>query len=153
LTIVRLDGSLFYGAIEHVRDALRDLDSTGARAGTSGAHHVLVIAESINRIDLAGAQMLKVEADRLAGTGGALHLAGLKQPVMAMLAATGALDAIGAHRLHPTKAAAIAAIYAGLDPAVCGDCQVRLFNECQVRLPDGTLRKPPAAAMPADAPL
>jgi SulP family sulfate permease len=100
LTIVRLDGSLFYGAIEHVRDALRDLDSTGARAGTSGAHHVLVIAESINRIDLAGAQMLKVEADRLAGTGGALHLAGLKQPVMAMHAATGALDAIGAQNRH-----------------------------------------------------
>jgi len=42
-----------------------------------------------------------------------------------------------------TKDRALATIYTKLEAATCARCDARIFNECQVTLPDGSLRNPP----------
>ncbi len=136
LAVVRVDGSLFYGAVEHVRDRLVDL----AGKAPGQPRHLLLVGDGINLLDIAGAHMLEDEAARLAAAGGGLYLAGMKPPVLEMLERSGALHGIGAAHVFDTKATALPAIYARLDRDTCRDCAVRAFGECSERLPDGSTR-------------
>jgi sulfate permease, SulP family len=63
--------------------------------------------------------------------------------VLALLERGGYLDTIGRDRVFATKDKALAAIYGRLDAAKCAACNARIFNECQVTLPDGSLRDKP----------
>lgn len=143
LVVVRLDGSLFYGAVDHVRDRLLDLTGDSA-----APHHLLLVGDGINLIDIAGAHLLEVEAARLAAAGGGLYLAGIKPPVRELLERAGTLEHIGTDRVFATKSLALPAIYARLDSGQCRDCEVRLFAECQSALPDHTLRASASASSP-----
>ncbi len=136
LDILRVDGSLFFGAIEHVRDEL-----AAARAQRPGVRHVLLVGSGINFVDAAGADMLAQEALALRDAGVSLHLCNLKTPVRDVLKRSGVVATIGASNLHATKADALRAIYRQLDVSTCAVCTARVFNECQTTLPDGLPRE------------
>jgi len=136
LDILRVDGSLFFGAIEHVRDEL-----AAARAQRPGVRNVLLVGSGINFVDAAGADMLAQEALALRDAGVSLHLCNLKTPVRDVLKRSGVVATIGAANLHATKADALRAIYRQLDVATCAVCTARVFNECQATLPDGLPRE------------
>ena len=136
--ILRVDGSLFFGAVEHVRD---ELDA--ARAERPGVRHVLLVGSGINFVDAAGADMLAQEARAMADAGVTLHVCNLKAPVRAVLEASGVMKALGAGQVHVAKADALRSIYARLDANVCATCTARVFGECQTTLPDGRLRDAP----------
>ena len=138
LALLRVDGSLFFGAVDHVQDELEAM-----RRGASARAHVLLIGSGINFIDVAGAQLLAQEADAHRAAGGALYLCNLKPNVVDVLQRAGLLDRIGRDRIFATKDEAIRAIYPRLDSAICRGSTARIFIECQTRLPDGTPR--PAA--------
>jgi SulP family sulfate permease len=72
--IIRIDGSLFFGAVSHVAEYLYAIDKSSARKS-----HVLIVAYGINFIDLAGAEMLVHESERRRKLRGELYLCGLKQ--------------------------------------------------------------------------
>ena len=133
--VLRVDGSLFFGAVDHVRDELAAM-----RAERPGARHVLLVGSGINFVDVAGADMLAHEARAMAESGVALHLTNLKAPVRAVLEASGVMEVLGRTRIHIAKADALRAIYAELDVAICEACAARVFNECQTVLPDGRPR-------------
>lgn len=135
LEILRVDGSLFFGAVEHVRDEIE-----ASRRERPGARHMLLVGAGVNFIDVAGCELLAHEARAARDAGGALHLTSLKASVHEALARAGSIDAIGRERIHDTKDGAIRAIYATLDVATCRACTIRAFSECQDRLPDGTPR-------------
>jgi SulP family sulfate permease len=135
LDILRIDGSLFFGAVEHVRDELE-----AARKQRPGAHAVLLVASGVNFIDIAGCEFLVRAAKFLRDSGGTLYLCNLKPGVYQVLERGGFLDEFGRDRVWPTKADAIRAIYRRLDLPVCAACTVRIFTECNVALPDGTPR-------------
>jgi len=135
LAMLRVDGSLFFGAVEHVRDELHD-----AREREPGRRHILLIGSGINFIDVAGAELLVQEANLTRDAGGTLYLCNLKPAVRKVLERGGFLDLIGRDRVFDTKDEAIRAIYARLDPAVCRVCAARIFAECQAVLPDGSRR-------------
>ena len=140
LDILRIDGSLFFGAVEHVRDELE-----AARKERPAAHQVLLVGSGVNFIDIAGCEFL-VQAGRfLRDSGGTLYLCNLKPGVYHALERGGFLDEFGRDRVWPTKADAIRAIYRRLDLPVCAVCTVRIFTECNVALPDGTPRERPHA--------
>ena len=141
LDILRIDGSLFFGAVEHVRDELE-----AARRARPAAHQVLLVASGVNFIDTAGCEFLVQAARYLRDSGGTLYLCNLKPGVFEALERGGFLDEFGRERVWPTKAEAIRAIYRRLDLPVCAVCTVRIFTECNVGLPDGTPRAVPAAA-------
>jgi len=141
LALLRVDGSLFFGAVEHVRDELH-----AARVEAPDRRHILLIGSGINFIDVAGAELLVAEAKLSRDAGGALYLCNLKPAVRDLLERGGHLDHIGRDRVFGTKEEAIRTIYARLEAPRCRDCPARIFNECATVLPDGTRREPLSAA-------
>lgn len=141
LDILRVDGSLFFGAVEHIRDELE-----AARAERRGVQHILLVGSGINFIDASGADLLVQEARTMREAGITLHLCNLKLPVRQVLERGGHLDLIGRENIHTAKEAAIRAIYARLDVPTCVACKARVFNECQLVLPDGRPREAPRPA-------
>ncbi|MEO8303986.1 MAG: SulP family inorganic anion transporter [Betaproteobacteria bacterium] len=135
LAMLRVDGSLYFGAVEHVRDVLHDARLSGPRR-----RHLLLIGSGINFIDVAGAELLVHEAMTEREAGGALYLCTIKPGVLDVLMRGGYLDRIGRDCYFESKAEAIHAIYARLDADRCRTCTARIFTECQSVLPDGSER-------------
>jgi SulP family sulfate permease len=135
--MLRVDGSLFFGAVEHVHDELQDL-----RVKAPRRPHVLLIGSGINFIDVAGGELLAREAKLAREAGGALYLCSLKPAVLDVLDRGGLLDLIGRDCVFDTKDEAIRAIYTRLDSERCRICTARIFAECQSVLPNGTRRAP-----------
>lgn len=137
LKCLRVNGSLFFGAVDHVQQALLEI---GER---SPQKHVLLVAGGINFVDVAGAELLAQEARRRARLGGGLYFYRLKDEVLQLLERGGHLDRIGRDHLFEVRSGPVAAIYPKLDNALCRDCTLRIFRECRERLPDGSPRPPP----------
>lgn len=135
LTMVRIDGSLFFGATEHAHDAL-----LRARAAAPAKKHLMLIGSGINFVDVSGAELLVREAQAQRERGGALYLSSLKPAVLAVMERGGFLEQIGAGNVFANKNEAIHAIYARLDSGTCRSCPARIFVECKTRLPDGSTR-------------
>ena len=125
LKLIRIDGSLFFGAVQHIEQQLQAID-----ANNPLLKHVLIVANGINFIDLSGAEMLAHEARRLKKIGGGLYFCGLKKEPLRMLEKSGYLEAIGKTHLFGSKAQAIEAILENLDPDECRRCTTRIFIEC-----------------------
>lgn len=125
LKILRIDGSLFFGAVDHVQQQIRQL--------TEDSHsRVLIIGKGINFIDIAGVEMLIQEARRLEQRGGQLVITSLKGTVIDELKAKGYLDKIGAQRITRSPSEAFALLLPTLDSDTCASCEKRIFNECAV---------------------
>jgi len=137
LDVLRIDGSLFFGAVEHVRDELE-----AARAQRPDLRHVLLVGSAVNFVDASGADLLAQEARALRSAGVTLYLCRLKPQVREVLRRGGQLDAIGHENIFETKDQAIRTVYARLNASTCATCKARVFNECQRLLPDGTPREP-----------
>jgi SulP family sulfate permease len=135
LAIVRVEGSIFFGAVEHVQQYLRNIDEA-----EPDRKHLLMASRSIGFIDLAGAELLAKEATRRRKLGGDLYLSGVQPGLCKMLKRGGQIDEIGEANIFPGKGDAMAAVYPRLDSAVCRRCTARVFLECQKVLPDGTPR-------------
>lgn len=131
LKIIRIDGSLFFGAIEHIRDEL-------AACRSPEQKNLLILGDGINFIDVAGAEWLVQEAQQIRNSGGILYFAKLKPPVLDLMIAGSYQQAIGAQYFFATKEQAIAAIYQTLDPNICRACTAKIFKECWQSLPSGT---------------
>lgn len=132
LKMLRINGSLFFGAADHVQGALRQIDEANPRQ-----KHVLIVASGINFVDMSGAQMLVQEARRRRGLGGGLYFYRMKDAVRELLARGDYLREIGEENLFPVRTRAVAAIYPTLDSDICRTCRARIFRECHERLPNG----------------
>lgn len=126
LRIVRLDGSLFFGAVDHVQNVLQNL-----QAQYPEQKHLLIVGSGINFIDVAGAEMLIQEAERRRKLGGGLYIAKVKDEVCDILKRGGYLQRFGPENLFASKADALRAIFERLDPKRCARCDRRIFRECQ----------------------
>ncbi|MGE0314631.1 MAG: SulP family inorganic anion transporter [Lautropia sp.] len=126
LKMLRIDGPLFFGAVDHVQRALTDVDEREPRQ-----KHLLLHCVGIGMIDLAGAEMLAQEARRRQRIGGALYLYNLRDGVRGELSAGGYDVEIGRDRLIPmTTEGPVAGIAGALDPAICAACTRRIFRAC-----------------------
>jgi SulP family sulfate permease len=138
LDILRIDGALFFGSVEHIRDEIET-----ARASRPATRHLLLIGTGINLLDTAGAELLGYLARSFRDGGVTLYLCKLRPSVHRLLERSGVLDDIGRDRVFVTKDQAIAAIYTRLDAAKCAACTARIFTECHLMLPDGSVRDKP----------
>lgn len=130
MKILRLQGSVFFGAVEHVGRALAEVD-----ARDPGQKFVLLTCPGVNFVDLAGSQMLTEEARRRAGLGGALFLAQLRKGPLGSLRASGHGQDLGQDlRTDDIVPAGVAdpvgRIFGRLDPEVCRTCTARIFVQC-----------------------
>ncbi len=134
LKIVRIDGSVFFGAVNHVAEQL----DTIARENPEQAH-ILIAGDGINFIDVAGCAMFAEEARRLRLEGRALYLCSLKGGVLEVLQRGGCVGRIGGENLFRAKSEAVRTlVLERLDPERCRVCRVRIFNEC-ARMPGPAL--------------
>jgi sulfate permease, SulP family len=136
--MLRIDGALFFGSVEHIRD---EIDA--ARATRPATRHLLLIGTGINLVDSTGAELLANLASSLRDAGVELYLCRMRPDVVALLERGDYLGTIGRDHVFATKEQALSVIYRKLDAAKCAACMARIFEECQTTLPDGSLRDTP----------
>jgi SulP family sulfate permease len=147
LKLLRLEGSIFYGAVDHVQQTFVAVDEH-----VPSQKSLLLFSKGINTIDLAGAEMLAREALRRRKLGGALYLCGVRDATCSMLKKGGYEADIGAENVFAHKPEAISSIYPQLDPEICRGCKARIFRECREALPNGEARPPEALTPIPDVP-
>ncbi len=125
LKIVRIDGSLFFGAINHVQERLAAMHRVQPEQT-----HLLLIFSGINFIDMAGADFLAELVRKEKAEGGRLYLYDIKKPVCDHIEKGGYLDEIGAENIFESKDEALAEIFTRLDREICSRCDKRIFLEC-----------------------
>ncbi len=125
LKIIRIDGSIYFGALEVVSDYFNTLYEKG------DIKHVLISAKGINFIDLAGATWLTHEAEKWKTRGGGIYFSGLKIISQDILMKGGFREQIGHENFFIDKKSAIEYIYERLDRSVCDNCQLKIFHECK----------------------
>jgi SulP family sulfate permease len=125
LKLLRMEGSVYFGATQHVGDRLHTL-----RAGTDPQKHLLVMAKSMNFIDLAGEDLWRDELRLRRKMGGDLYFHRPRPPVTELWQKSGFLAEMGRDHVFPDKRIAIATIVPKLDQEICARCTVKLFDEC-----------------------
>lgn len=131
MAMLRIQGSIYFGAVEHVRHHLHAVDEKS----------LLLLARGVTFIDLAGAELLGEEARRRQALGGGLYLVGAPSAVQHMLRRAGQFDVVGADHIIVHKSEALRTVYPQLDSEVCRNCTMRVFEECQAALPNGEPRQ------------
>lgn len=124
LKIIRVDGSLFFGAVSNFSNQLEKISR-------QNFNNLLIISNSINFIDIAAAEMLvhEIEGWRKRKNG-EIYICGLK---------TGALEILKHETYYKyikenvfySKTEALKSIYKKLDKNICNTCDARIFLECK----------------------
>jgi SulP family sulfate permease len=135
LSMVRINGAIFFGAVDHVQNSLMQIDEINPQKKS-----VMIIARGITFVDVAGAEMLAQEARRRRKMGGGLYFYRCKDSIYKFLRKSDKLDDIGVGGFFPTMSNWIKPVYATLDPEICKNCTARIFSECHDKLPDGEPR-------------
>lgn len=129
LKLIRMEGEVYFGAVAHVGEQLRAL-----RAVPDAPRHLLVMAKSMNFIDLAAADLWRSELIARRQMGGDLYFHRPRPQVLEFWQRIGFMAEMGRDHIFPTKHAAIGTIFERLDRSICARCTARLFDEC-ARLP------------------
>jgi SulP family sulfate permease len=125
LKILRIEGSIYFGAVGHVE---RHLDAL--REHSAGQKHLLLMSKSINTVDMQGADLLVEEARRRRARGGQLYFYSLRKPVEELLERGGYMAEIGRENVFRGKREAIGGVFTRLDRSICASCRARIFEEC-----------------------
>lgn len=125
LKVLRIEGSLYFGSVAHVRELLRRY-----REHYPQQKHLLLLTKGINQVDISGAELLCQEAALRREMGGDLHLYRLKESAGMVMDRGGYRDLIGAKNIHDSKGQAINTIFETLDKDICRTCTNRVFREC-----------------------
>jgi SulP family sulfate permease len=123
--IMRIEGSMYFGAIEHISDQFDNLLEDHVNA-------ILFVGDGINLIDNAGAELLVNEVSKWERDGKKIYFVGIGAHVLDFLRKGGFDKEIGAENFLDTKEQAISLIYEQLDKDICADCDVRIFKECRI---------------------
>jgi SulP family sulfate permease len=125
LKIIRIDMSIYFGSINFIQERIARISDN------ERIYHIMIIASGVNFIDLAGAEALVAENNRLKQQGGGLYFVGLKSSVYEFAARTCFVQRIGNDQFFDSKTAAIRYIYPRLDKEICQKCPSQIFQECQ----------------------
>jgi SulP family sulfate permease len=130
LKIVRIDGSLFFGAVAHVREKLAEI-----RTLNPNQKYMLLLAHGINFVDMPGAELLVGESQARRKIGGDMFFYRIKEGACDVIQKGGYARHLGEDHMFTSKSEAISQIFRILDKDVCSNCDKRIFNECK-KLPE-----------------
>ena len=139
LKMLRINGSIFFGAVNHIEEAFHQVEQK----------HLLIAASGINVVDVSGAELIVREAKRRRRMGGGLYFYFMKDAVYDLLERGGYLKDIGKENIFGPKDDVIGTIYKRLDSDICRTSTARIFSQCHVALPNGELRPNEDVARPA----
>jgi SulP family sulfate permease len=126
LTILRIDGSIFFGAVDHIQQHLQQFiqDSDNNR-------HLLILCSGVNFIDLAGAEMLAQESQKMENAGNRMSFCALKNTVKDELIEQRFFDMLGADNFYATVDDALEALVENtLVRNRCASCPKSVFKQC-----------------------
>lgn len=136
MRIVRMNGSIFFGAVDHVQNSMMEIDESNPQRKT-----VMVVATGMNFVDAAGAEFLAQEARRRRKLGGGFYFYRCKDNVMRFLRNSDKLDDLGEGAFFPPMSNWQMPLYKTMDSAICRSCTLRIFVPCKSDvLPDGSSR-------------
>jgi SulP family sulfate permease len=124
LRVCRIDGPLYFGAVSKVTDDLNEMLGKEEK-------HLLIVANGISLIDMAGAELFEKQAEFWKSQGGRVYFSSLRLQVREFLERGGYRKAIGEDAFFETKEEAISEIYSRLDKDICASCEKRIFLECE----------------------
>lgn len=130
LKMIRIEGEVYFGAVPFVADQLREL-----REGADAPKHLLVMAKSMNFIDVPASELWRGELATRRAQGGDVYFHRPRQPVIDLWHRVGFTGALGPDHLFMSKRAAISTIFARLDRSICATCTARVFEECKTLPP------------------
>ncbi len=125
IRMVRLNGSIYFGAIAHLERQLDEVEQA-----RPGARHLVVMASGINFVDVAGAEFLAQLARRYREAGGSVVFYRLKDAVAATLRSGDFMADIGEENLVPAGMRPTERLAPKLDEATCAKCPLQLFRHC-----------------------
>jgi SulP family sulfate permease len=144
LGVVKIQGSLFFGAASHVEDAL-----LANFKANPGQNVLLLRMHGVDRCDLSGVDVLEGLLRMYRGAGGDLFLVHVRPEVRDFMRRTGFEHILGSDRFLDPDQAIEFLFNEVIDSAVCCyECEHRVFAECQplvkhpydIRLPTSTGR-------------
>mgnify|MGYP001947507826 CR=1 FL=1 len=121
--MVRIEGPLFFGSIEHVDQQIQALLERGGKT-------LILNLKGVGRVDLAGVDYLLSLARRLQQQGFDCHWVAASPTLISQLSRLGGIELLGHQRIHAHKSEAIEACVTKAQDAVCQTCSVRCFREC-----------------------
>ena len=124
LKIIRIDMSIYFGSINSIQERIAQI------CENERIYHILIVASGVNFIDLASAEALVQENNRLKQNGGGLYFVGLKASVYEFAARTTFVKKIGSGNFFDSKTDAIHYIYRRLNKDICASCPSQIFKEC-----------------------
>ena len=127
LGIIKISGDLYFGAVNHVEDAINQ-----QLVSNSGQRFLLLRLQGVNHCDFSGIHMLEAVRRSCQERGGDLYMMKVQPPVLAFMRSTGFYNQLGADHFLSEDQAIGHLFHKVLDPAICiYECQVRAFQECQ----------------------
>ncbi len=120
IKIIRVDGSIYFGAIETISNFFIKLYEENE------VKTLLIIASGINFIDLAGAEWLTSEVTKWRERGGDVYFVGMKKVSQKVLSKGEFLDKIGEDHFFTDKKTAIETIHSKFKDS----CKTPVFKEC-----------------------
>jgi SulP family sulfate permease len=127
LGIVKIKGSLFFGAATHVEDAL--IENFEVNPGQTV---LLLWMHGVDRCDLSGIDVLEGILRMYRGAGGDLYLTHVRPAVRDFMRLTGFEHMVGSDRFLEPDDAVEYLFNEVIDSAVCCyECEHRVFAECQ----------------------
>ena len=124
LKIIRIDMSIYFGSINHIQKQINQI------VDNQRIYHILIVANAVNFIDLAGIEGLLSENRRLKELGGSLYFVSVKASVEEFLKKVHFIEQIGEDNFFESKGQAIHNIYGKLDMKKCEKCRALVFKEC-----------------------
>lgn len=121
----RLQGSLYFGAVEYVEKEFRRLEKE-----RPGQKHFGLMLDGAVGVDLAGADLLIEEARRREERGGQLYIGVRYPPIRRQLAQFHVPRGIGREHIFRRKAEMVPRLVENLDMSICAKCTKRVFREC-----------------------
>jgi len=127
LRFQRIDGSLFFGSVDHIEEAFSKLEAEAPEQT-----HLAIVAKGINFADPAGGDVLVKEAKKRQARGGDMYLVNVKLGLQESLEKCECIEDVSVNNVLQTKTAAVTGIFQILDKAICRHCTQRIFRECRM---------------------
>ncbi|MCA9923877.1 MAG: STAS domain-containing protein, partial [Anaerolineales bacterium] len=126
LGILTIEGSLYFGATQHVEDAIRE-----NQAAHPGQRFLLLRMNQVNFCDITGLHLLETIVRLYRQQAGDVFMVGVREAVWEKMRLSGFTELLGIdHFLSQQRA--VKSIFEILDPAICiYRCPHRIWRECQ----------------------
>jgi SulP family sulfate permease len=127
LGIINILGSLYFGAVNHVEEAVRQ-----HREMHPEQRYLLIRMHNVNHCDFSGIHLLEGIVHMYREGGGDVFLVRVGHKVDKLMNSTGFCNLLGRQNFLLEDTAISHLFHHELDPAVCiYECPVRVFKECQ----------------------